>query len=78
MDDVYDWSGAKNAFQDYFHVDLTILQERPNKTCQATVKQDVNGQSRTRYYRVAMEARVMAQALESRTESIVDCTQQTE
>jgi Macrocin-O-methyltransferase (TylF) len=73
LDDVYSWSGAKNAFQDFFHVDLKILQLQTDKTCQATVTTTVNGKSNTRYYLVAMEIRAMAQALDSRSESIIDC-----
>ena len=74
MDDVYDWSGAKNAFQDFFHVDLKLLNKHPTKMCQAaSVARDEKGDSHTKYYRVAMEVRAMAQALESKTESLADC-----
>ena len=74
LDDVYDWSGAKNAFQDFFHVDLKLLEKNPTKTCQAaSVTRDENGDSHMKYYRVAMEVRAMAQALESKTESLADC-----
>ena len=74
MDDVYDWSGAKNAFQDFFHVDLKLLNKHPTKMCQAaSVARDEKGDSYTKYYRVAMEVRAMAQALESKTESLADC-----
>ena len=76
LDDVEEWSGAKNAFQDFFQVDLDWLKKHRTKTCQAaSVATESNGDSRTKYYRLAIEVRVMAQALESRTESLVDCKQ---
>ena len=76
MDDVYEWSGAKNAFQDFFQVDLKWLEKHRTNMCQAaSVTREENGDSRTKYYRVAIEVRAMAQALGSKTASLVDCKQ---
>lgn len=64
LDDVYQWSGAKNAFQDFFDFDLVWLDEQANKKCLSLVKD--------RMFLVALEIRATAQALKSNI-GIVSC-----
>jgi hypothetical protein len=65
LDDVYNWSGAKNAFQDFFAFDLKWLEEQANKQCVSSVHQ--------RMFLVALEARATARALGSNPQNVVAC-----
>lgn len=64
LDDVYQWSGAKNAFQDFFEFDLVWLDQQANKKCLSLVND--------RMFLVALEIRATAQALKPNL-GIVSC-----
>jgi hypothetical protein len=80
LDDVYQWSGAKNAYIDYFQVDLNWLQEQQQQTattstatattpkkpsCWTMVKDKKTGVER--YYRLVLDLRATAQAISAAT-----------
>jgi hypothetical protein len=64
LDDVYFWSGAKNAFIDYFNVNLEWLDTQRNKECVSTVGNAFD-QSHA-VFRIKKDIRVVAQRLPSK------------
>lgn len=40
LDDVFDWSGAKTAFTDYFDLDVEWLQQQEPKECVRVMEND--------------------------------------
>lgn len=60
LDDVYAWSGAKNAYIDFFQVDLQWLQEQPLKACWTRITDRTH---QPRAFRLALEVRAVAQAM---------------
>lgn len=70
LDDVYEWSGAKNAFIDFFQVDLEWLQSlNSEKHCWTTVTEKTGTK---RYFRVALTVRAIAQVYSSMSDLLKD------
>jgi hypothetical protein len=65
LDDVFAWSGARDAFSDFFGVDVEWLKQQPNKSCYA--------EKAGKPFKVFLVERASAQVLASKHPSLIPC-----
>jgi hypothetical protein len=68
LDDVFDWSGARAAFSDFFGVNVEWLQHQPQKSCYT--------ETAGKHFRVFLAEKASAQVLPSKDSSITPCVKQ--